>query len=167
MNELLPAATHSTEDVSLQVLQGIVDFWGLPSIAEFLDLVHNAPKNGNEEYSQEQVAMALARACGKVTVAAALLRCTPQTVHKYIRKYQMCKEALDFANEAMLDLAELQLHAATMSREPWAITFYLKNKGKDRGYGESTQRDVLGNKDISELTTEQLRELADGKKPRA
>jgi len=40
----------------------------------------------------------------------------------------------------MMDMAELKLLDAVVMGQPWAILFYLKTQGKDRGYVERSEQ---------------------------
>lgn len=95
-----------------------------------------------QRYSPEQVASALTQGKGLVTVAARLLGCVPNTVQAYIDRYPKVAEARAVQREAVTDLAELALYKAIQEGEAWAVCFYLKTQGKDRGYVERQALDV-------------------------
>jgi hypothetical protein len=63
-------------------------------------------------------------------------------VLNYCRRYPEVAAALREARERVLDEAELALFDAIQRGEGWAIVFYLKCHGKDRGYVE--RREVAG-----------------------
>lgn len=92
-----------------------------------------------QRYTQEQVIGALAQAKGMTTVAARLLNCAPNTVQAYIDRYPAVAETRRQEREAMTDVAELALYKAIQSGEAWAVCFYLKTQGKQRGYVERAE----------------------------
>lgn len=63
-------------------------------------------------------------------------------MYHYVREYEACGEAKAHGKERMLDLAESRLGSAVDKGEAWAICFYLKTQGKQRGYVE--RQEVTG-----------------------
>ena len=98
--------------------------------------------NAHQKYPAAKVALALTETKGMITLAAKRLGCAPNTVRRYVREYAACRQALEDARAEMGDTAELKLYKAVTDGEPWAITFYLKTLGKDRGYTE--RQEVTG-----------------------
>lgn len=89
-----------------------------------------------DEYTAEQVIDAIERAGGLQTQAAHILGCHRKTIARYIDKYVTVKEAYEAANETQLDMAEQSLFDQIANGNITAIIFYLKTKGKHRGYVE-------------------------------
>lgn len=79
---------------------------------------------------------AITKSRGMVTIAADLLKCSPQTIYNYMERYPDVKAARENARERMLDTAELNLYQAINKGDMTAIIFYLKTQGKRRGYIE-------------------------------
>lgn len=104
-------------------------------------LVPNVPPIKQPEFTAEQMIDAIKSARGLITVAAARLGCSPKTVHRYIDKYPTVAAAKKEAREGILDMTEARLYHAANDGEQWAVTFLLKNLGKDRGYVERSQID--------------------------
>ena len=96
----------------------------------------------SERYPAERVAAALTETKGMVTLAAKRLGCSPTTVRRYVKGHASCRQALDDAREAMGDTAELALYNAIIGGEGWAIAFYLRTQGRNRGYVE--RQEVTG-----------------------
>ena len=105
-------------------------------------------KSAREEpkrvYKTALIVEAIHRARGMVTAAATLLGCDRRTIQKRAKTDPEIREALDGARCAMLDRAELQLFKAIDEGKPWAICFYLKCQGKDRGYIERPSVTIEG-----------------------
>jgi hypothetical protein len=113
-----------------------------------------------EVYSPEQVIAAIHAARGMVSVTARTLGCDRNTVYNYRDKYPEVASALEEAPELQLDVAELNLFKAIDRSEPWSICFYLKTKGRKRGYVE--HHEISG-----ELTLKQLVGMIVVKEPKA
>lgn len=59
------------------------------------------------------------------------------TVDKYVHKWEACELAVKAEKEAMLDLAENNIFKELVSGDTATSKWYLKMKGKDRGYVET------------------------------
>jgi len=71
---------------------------------------------------------------------------------------EFAKAVQDIENVA-LDFAESQLHQQIKSGNPTSTIFYLKTKGKKRGYIERMENvNTNKNLDLSDLTDEELEE---------
>jgi hypothetical protein len=74
---------------------------------------------------------ALEKSLGVVTSACKIAGCSRETFYKY------CKEDKeDDISNITLDFAESQLHRQIKKGNTTATIFYLKTKGKNRGYVE-------------------------------
>lgn len=87
----------------------------------------------------DQIIKALNANGGFVTAAARALNVTPQAIYRRAERNPSIKEALDAIRERYLDMAESKLIEKVQTGEGWAICFYLKCQGKDRGYVERAQ----------------------------
>ena len=97
-----------------------------------------------DRYTQARVIEAIVQARGIKATAAANLKCSRQTVTNYIDRYPAVKAAYQEAVESTVDLAQSKL-IALVEREEWpAIRFMLVTLGKDRGYTERDDIQVLG-----------------------
>jgi hypothetical protein len=65
--------------------------------------------------------------------------------------YEETKRAYDNENEGLLDLAESKLIENINKNDDTAIIFYLKTKGKNRGYIERQEIDIES-KNITGIT---------------
>lgn len=89
-----------------------------------------------EQYTAEQMITAIQLSKGLVSYAARKLGCHPDTVRTYAKRYASVRDALNEARYAMTDTAELSLFDQVVKGEAWAVQFYLKTQGKNRGYVE-------------------------------
>ena len=96
------------------------------------------------KFSEEKAIEALTAARGMVVAAARVLGCAPRTMQKYIQENPKIAAAKDEQHELNLDKAELKLLQAIDAGRPWAICFFLKCQGKDRGYIEKAQYENVG-----------------------
>lgn len=92
-------------------------------------------------FKVEHVERALRQSHGLIHPAANLLKtaygsCTPATVRNYLKRHPTLRAAVEETIEFNLDLAETKLLKAIDNSAPWAIVFYLKTKGRQRGYVE-------------------------------
>lgn len=92
-----------------------------------------------QRYTPEQVADALTRSKGLITVAARSLGCDPMTVRNYMKRYVSVQRAKDEARTGIVDLAEVRFFQAIDDGQPWAVSMALKTLGKDRGYVERSE----------------------------
>ena len=95
-----------------------------------------------QKYSAEQVANAIIEANGILAQAARNLGCTRQTVYTYMEKYVTVRQAYDEANEITIDFVESKLMEQIRMNDTKAILFFLRTKGKKRGYVE--RKEVTG-----------------------
>jgi predicted transcriptional regulator len=94
----------------------------------------------------DEVAQALRDSRGLVTHAAERLGISRVALSKRIKNHPSLQEVRDESREAMTDLAEHSLHTAIQTGESWAVLFYLKTQGRERGYVERLEekREMTG-----------------------
>ena len=77
------------------------------------------------------------RAChGLYTRAAAAAGCSARTIQRRVEGSERLRGVLAEIRDSVLDTAEDALYRAVARGEAWAVCFYLKCKGKGRGYVE-------------------------------
>ena len=118
-----------------------------------------APKKANRrdaKATDEEIMSALSRTHGIIAKAAALISkeksdksgyrisITRQAVSERIKGKEKLRQAHDEAAEGMLDFAEDKLFQAIADSDMTAIIFYLKCKGKKRGYIERQSMELTG-----------------------
>lgn len=79
---------------------------------------------------------ALERSLGIVTSACKQVGISRETHYKWYRNDKKYREKVDDLGDVTLDFAETQLHHKIKDGDITAIIFYLKTKGKRRGYVE-------------------------------
>jgi hypothetical protein len=88
------------------------------------------------DISKKAMLKALEKSLGVVTSACKSVGISRETHYKWLREDEAYRGAVsDFENVA-LDFAESQLHQQIKKGIPTSTIFYLKTKGKSRGYVE-------------------------------
>ena len=111
-----------------------------------------------ERFTVEQVAAALRSSGGIVTTAAGQLGVSHGAVFGYLKRHPELEEVRQEAIEATLDVAEGELLQQIKNGNLTAIIFFLKCKGKGRGYIERQQIEQTGG---GKLTVQEMREIMD------
>lgn len=102
-----------------------------------------------EQFTVVQVALALQQAQGMVSVAARTLGCDRHTVMGYKERHPEIVQAIDEALELQLDVTELKLFQLIQKGDLGSICFFLKTKGRSRGYVEKIE--LVGRFTLEEL----------------
>lgn len=79
---------------------------------------------------------ALRKSLGVVTRAADLIQIDRRTHYRWLKEDTEYAAAVEDLEMVALDFAESKLHKLIDGGNPTAIIFYLKTKGKGRGYVE-------------------------------
>lgn len=120
--------------------------------------------NTKKELSLKQIAMleALEKSLGIVTSAAKKVGIDRTTHYKWMETDEAYKKAVEELNDVALDFAESKLHEQINNGEVSSTIFYLKTKGKKRGYIERTETELSTSKAfILELTPNETDGKAD------
>lgn len=89
-----------------------------------------------ERYKPDVIEAALRASGGIYSLAAVKIGCAPNTVKNYVERYPELQESLAEILFSNLDIAEAELLKSIQNGNMTAIIFYLKTKGKHRGYSE-------------------------------
>jgi hypothetical protein len=95
-----------------------------------------------EMYTQEQMAAALERTNGMVSLAAKVVGCHRATFYHALERHPELKAICRETREEGLDIAETALRKKVLEGNLGAICFMLKCLGKHRGYVEKQQIEV-------------------------
>jgi len=88
------------------------------------------------KHNASAVSAAVIRAGGIKAVAARALGVSRPTLDRYLACYASAREAYDEANETNIDIAEGKLLEQVRGGDSDQIRFYLRTKGRARGYGD-------------------------------
>ena len=95
---------------------------------------------------------ALTKALGVVKMACESVGISRQTHYTWLKEDPAYKVACDNLPEVVLDFAEHHLHKLISQGNPAATIFYLKTKGKARGYVERQEIEMAEKKPLSWFT---------------
>ena len=94
---------------------------------------------------KETILKALENSLGVVTVACKQADIPRSTYYKWLKEDEQFAQAVKEIENIALDFAESQLHTQMKDGSTSATIFYLKTKGKKRGYVERSELDVTSN----------------------
>ena len=92
---------------------------------------------------------ALEKSLGIVSTACKMVNISRQTHYAWIKADPDYKKAVDSIQDGVLDFAESHLFKLVKEGNPAATIFFLKTKGKKRGYTESREVIVKEKKALS------------------
>lgn len=105
--------------------------------------------------------VALEKSLGVVTSACKAVKIHRSTHYDWMNDDQEYNKSVIDIQDIAIDFAESQLHKQILDGNTTATIFFLKTKGKKRGYIERSEVHTINDKpDFSEYTTEELIELA-------
>ena len=104
----------------------------------------------------KQIEDGLRASGGFISQAAKKLGVTQQAISDRIRKSEQLQQARKEIDESYLDLAESKLVNKINKEDLGAICFYLKCKGKDRGYVERQEINVNAKHSLDKKTDDEI-----------
>lgn len=107
---------------------------------------------------------ALEKSLGVVTTACKTAGVGRSTFYKWLAEDEEFKKEVQDIENIALDFAESQLHKQISEGSTPATIFFLKTKGKARGYIERQEIEtkISNDLDFSDLTNEDIKKLIDG-----
>ena len=104
---------------------------------------------------------ALEKSLGVVTTACKIVDCNRSTFYKYYNNDKDFKSSVDELQNLTLDFAESQLHQQIKDGNTTATIFYLKTKGKKRGYVERKEVEMTAEVSTSKISNEARKKIDD------
>jgi len=98
--------------------------------------------NKNRHIKKEAILKALENSLGVVTVACKQADIPRSTYYKWLKEDEDFAQSAKEIENIALDFAESQLHTQIKDGSTPATIFYLKTKGKKRGYIERSELDL-------------------------
>lgn len=132
--------------------------------------IKRTPKVDKTLHHKKALISALEQSLGVVTTACESAGLSRQTFYDYYKTDEDFKAAADDVENIALDFAESQLHKQIKDGNPTSTIFYLKTKGKRRGYVERIEQTGANggaiqveqkNQDLTKLSKEELLTLKD------
>ena len=100
----------------------------------------------NNDINKKRMVEALEKSLGIVTTACKSVGISRETHYRWTREDSEYKEAVESISDIALDFAESKLHKQIEAGDTTATIFFLKCKGKRRGYIEKTEQSITVNK---------------------
>jgi hypothetical protein len=97
------------------------------------------------DIKKREILEALEKSLGIVTTACKQVGINRDTYYEWLKKDKEFKRKVKELQNVALDFAESQLHKQIAKGNPLSTMFYLKCKGKKRGYIEQQEVKVSGN----------------------
>ena len=97
------------------------------------------PKKTNIDILKKQMIEALEKSLGVVTTAVKNVGIHRSTFYNWYNTDEAFKKEVDSISDIAIDFAESQLHKQIQDGNSTSTIFYLKCKGKRRGYVERTE----------------------------
>jgi hypothetical protein len=98
---------------------------------------------------KKQMLEALERSLGIVSTACEKAGVSRSQHYNWLKDDPEYREAVRLLDERTIDFAESHLHALIKDKNPAATIFFLKTKGKNRGYVERQEVEVNERKALS------------------
>ena len=99
-------------------------------------------EKGSKKVSDARFLAAVPQSGGMHTVIASRLGIDRHTVAKYIKDNPVLAQAVKDETEGALDSIEATVIKAALAGDMQAAIFYLKHKGKDRGFSERIETEI-------------------------
>ena len=94
----------------------------------------------NTDIKKRSMIEALEKSLGIVTTACKSVGISRETHYRWIKEDKKYKSDVEDIADIALDFAESQLHKQIKDGEVTSTIFYLKTKGKKRGYYEKSEQ---------------------------
>lgn len=98
----------------------------------------------NTDIHKKAMIEALEKSLGVVTTACKTVGISRQTHYEWLKEDEQYRKAVEDISDVALDFAESQLHKQIQNGEVSSTIFYLKTKGKKRGYIERQEVENSG-----------------------
>lgn len=102
-------------------------------------------RNSNKQqiqHNKKQLLKALEKSMGIVTNACKIVKLDRSTFYRYYNEDEQFASDVDSMQDYVLDFAESKLLENIKDKKETSIIFYLKTKGKKRGYIEKKETDI-------------------------
>lgn len=111
----------------------------------------------NSDINKKAMIEALEGSLGIVSTACKAVGISRQTHYRWLTEDEEYKAEVESISELALDFAESELYRQIKEGEVTSTIFYLKTKGKKRGYIEKSEIDLNGSLAITPITGMQIK----------
>jgi len=117
-------------------------------------------KKANHLVLKQAMVQAMEKSLGIVTTACKAVGISRDSHYRWMRDDEEYRQAIESIESMALDLAESKLHEQIVEGNTACIIFFLKTKGKRRGYVEKQEVETtIKTPDFSGLSTNELMDL--------
>jgi predicted DNA-binding transcriptional regulator AlpA len=102
-------------------------------------MVKPTKKQSQVQQNKKDVLVALESSLGVVTTACKKVQIDRTTFYRYVNDDAVFAKAVKDIENVAIDFAESSLHKQIQAGVPASTIFYLKTKGKERGYIERSE----------------------------
>lgn len=115
--------------------------------------------NKSRHIKKESLLASLEQSLGVASIACKLADIPRSTYYKWIKEDDVFLKGVKEIENVALDFAESQLHKQIKDGNTTATIFYLKTKGKKRGYIERKEVEMTADISTSKLSTEAQKKI--------
>lgn len=135
-------------DIDKKAMIEVEESLGVEAVEGIADI---ARRNGEVSTDIHKKAMieSLEKSLGVVSTACKIVGISRQTHYRWMTEDTEYKKAVEGVADIALDFVESQLHKQIRNGEVSSTIFYLKTKGKKRGYIERTELSAHVNTDAN------------------
>jgi hypothetical protein len=119
-------------------------------------------KKTKSDIHKKAMIEALQKTLGIVSTACKAVNVSRDTHYRWYREDEEYKKAVNDVDNIVLDFAESKLHKQIDDGNTTATIFFLKTKGKGRGYVEKNEIEIITDEiDLSGISEEDLKKFID------
>lgn len=96
------------------------------------------------------------RTHGNISVACTNAGISRRAYYSYMKNDSLFNELVEEIQEGLIDRAECKLHEKIESGDVTSLIFFLKTKGKNRGYVEKTETQLSGKVETVQISTDEV-----------
>lgn len=112
--------------------------------------------NGSDQL-KKRIVEAMKKCLGIVSKACDKVGISRVTFYSYYNNDPEFKIEIDAIEDLVIDFAESKLHTLIRAGDNTSTIFFLKTKGRKRGYQEKIQMDLTsGDKELTQLTNSEI-----------
>jgi hypothetical protein len=104
-------------------------------------------KPNKTDINKKKMLAALEKSLGVVTLACKSANLDRSQFYVWLKEDEEFAEAVEDMNDIALDFAESSLHKQIQGGVPSSTIFYLKTRGRSRGYIEKSELDITSDGD--------------------
>lgn len=119
-------------------------------------------KPNKTDINKKKLLTALEKSLGVVTIACKSANLDRSQFYVWLKEDEAFAEAVEDMNNIALDFAESSLHKQIQSGVPASTIFYLKTKGKGRGYIERQEITGADGESLTQITSIKINKSTDG-----